>query len=425
MVFRDITAALKKNKDQEQPLVVALDVGTEYVKALIGQVTDKGLEVIGVGRQHQSLSDMHSGAVADIAGVVENCEAALLKAEEMAGVSGRDSVLGIAGELVRGGTTTIKYRREDPNEPLEIEELENIMEQIRSRAAERTRAELAWESGNPDLEVRLVNSALVGIEIDGTKVTNPVGFQGGDVSIQLFTAFAPLIHTGALERVSAEVDLNLISLSAEPYAVARSVTKSEADNSFSAICIDVGGGTTDIAVINDGGVVGTKMFGIGGRAFTKTIATELDLNFPEAENLKLQLSQENDLLSEQKDEASVAIDKTLEVWLDGVELALSEFTSLDHLPKRILLCGGGASLKPLIGILEEQDWYKELPFTRRPTVELISPNQVIDIKDATGEVTDHTLITALGLLRVGYDTILGSEGRTNKIKEKFNKILST
>jgi len=39
-------------------------------------------------------------------------------------------------------------------------------------------------------------------------------------------------------------------------------------------------------------------------------------------------------------------------------------------------------------------------------------------------VTDHTLITALGLLRVGYDTIIGSDGKTNKLKEKFNKILS-
>jgi cell division protein FtsA len=422
MVFRDITAALRKNKDQEQPLVVALDVGTEYVKALIGQVTDDGLEVIGVGRQRQSLSDMHSGAIADIAGVVENCESALLKAEEMAGVSGRDSVLGIAGELVRGGTTTIKYRREDPNEPLEINELENIMEQIRSRAAERTRAELAWESGNPDLEVRLVNSALVGIEIDGTKVTNPVGFQGGDVAIQLFTAFAPLIHIGALERVSAEVDLNLISLSAEPYAVARSVTKSEADNSFSAICIDVGGGTTDIAVINDGGVVGTKMFGIGGRAFTSSVAQEFDIDFDRAEAMKLR---SNNVTDPDDDEQRVldTLEATLDVWVDGVILALEEFDELEHLPQRILLCGGGSGLNQLVERLEESGWYEELPFAKQPSVDHISPQQVVGVSDATGNVADYTFITAMGLLKIGSDT-LNVSGASETWKDRVNRVLS-
>ncbi len=51
--------------------------------------------------------------------------------------------------------------------------------------------------------------------------------------------------------------------------------------------MDVGGGTTDIAVINEGGVQGTKMFGIGGRAFTKGIERDMDVNFEEAEKLKI------------------------------------------------------------------------------------------------------------------------------------------
>ena len=420
-MLSNLKTALENRKAPQQQLVVALDVGTEYVKALIGRVEDNRIEIIGVGRQHQQLSDMHSGAIADIAGVVDNCEAAMTKAEEMAEVSGRDSVLGIAGELVRGGTTTIKYRRSDPNQPLEIEELEDIMEQIRTRAAERTRAELAWESGNPDLEVRLVNSALVSIEIDGTKVTNPIGFQGGDVAIQLFTAFAPLIHTGALERVSAEIDLNLVSLSAEPYAVARSVTKSEADSSFSAICIDVGGGTTDIAVVSDGGVVGTKMFGIGGRAFTNSVAHEFDIDFDRAEAMKLRSNNVHDPDDEEQ-RVLDTLEATLDVWIDGVILALEEFDDLEHLPNRILLCGGGSSLKQLVERLGESDWYEELPFAKRPSVDHISPEQVVDVSDATGTVKDHTFITAMGLLKIGYDTIQVAGAKENW-KDRINAIL--
>ncbi|HIA91965.1 TPA: hypothetical protein EYO12_02505 [Candidatus Saccharibacteria bacterium] len=420
-MLNKVKSVVGKKTEDTHEYIVALDVGTEFVKALIGKVEDDRIEVVGVGRQHQKLSDMHSGAIADIAGVVENCEKALQKAEDMAEASPRSAVLGLAGELVKGGTTTIKYRRKDAKTALEIEELEGIMQKIRDRAAARTRAQLAWESGNKELEIRLVNSALVNVNVDGYKVTNPIGFQGGDVAIQLFTAFAPMVHIGALERVSDELDLALLSLSAEPYAVARSVTKSEADNNFSAILIDVGGGTTDIAVVNDGGVEGTKMFGIGGRSFTNAIAHEFDIDFEKAEAMKLRSNQVEEK-SKTANRVNEALEQVLDVWIDGVVLALSEFDSLDHLPPRVLLCGGGAGLKPLLKRLNSQDWHNDLPFTRQPVVKLINPDEVTDVVDATGQVKDHTMITAMGLLKIGYDTLQTTD--TNQTwRDKLNALL--
>lgn len=417
-----VTGKLPVGSGSER-LLVGLDIGTEYVKALIAKVDGEELEVIGVGRSHQRLSDMQSGAISDIAGVVANCEKALTKAENMAGVSARQAVIGIAGELVKGLTTTIKYRRPNPEKSLDVAEIELIIDRAQARTLERAQKQLELEMGKKGVEVKLVNSAIVSIHIDTYKVSNPIGFQGKEVILQLYTAFAPMVHIGALERTAAELDLDLIAVAAEPFAVSRSVIGADTASTLTAILIDCGGGTTDIAVVDDGGVQGTKMFGIGGRAFTKAIANELDIDFASAEEVKIDLGK-NTLNGADKAKALKAIDRTLAVWLDGVELALSEFTNVDHLPNRILLCGGGASLAALSTALKEQTWYKELPFTRRPTVELIEPDQVIDIDDATGKVTDHTLITALGLLRVGYDTMIGSEGRTNRLKEKFNKILS-
>lgn len=403
--------------------LVALDIGTEFAKALIAKVKGDELEVIGVGRASQSLSDMQSGAIADITGVVANCEKALATAEEMAGISPRQAIIGIAGELVKGLTTTVKYRRPNPEKALDTAEIELIIDRAQGRTLERAKQQLELETGKKDVEVKLVNSAIVSIHIDTYKVSNPIGFQGKEVVIQLYTAFAPMVHIGALERTANQLDLELMAVAAEPFAVSRSVIGTDAASNFTAILIDVGGGTTDIAVVDDGGVQGTRMFGIGGRAFTKSIATELDTSYEKAEQAKLSLKN-GDLSAGEKTKILKAIDKTLRVWLDGVELALSEFTNIDHLPHRILLCGGGASLASLVTALKEENWYKDLPFTRKPTIELIDPEQAVDINDATGHVTDHTLITALGLLRVGYDTIQGSEGRTSRLKEKFNKILS-
>lgn len=421
----EVNAKVGKQGASDEQYVVALDIGTEYVKALIGRVLPdgSGAEIIGVGRKHQALSDMQAGAIADIGRVVENCDKALAQAEEQAGVSARTAVLGIAGELVKGMTTTVRVTRKDAEKALDLQEVERIIKLVQSRAEAKAKQQLAWELGGKEVEVRLVNSALVGIEIDGYKVTSPVGFQGRDVVVQLYTAFAPLIHIGALERTAQQLDLDLLAVAAEPFAVSRSVIGDDTSASMSAILMDIGGGTTDIAVINDGGVQGTKMFGIGGRAYTRGVERELNVEFDQAEELKVGLA--TDSVPPSKIAAvEGALNKTLEVWISGVELALGEFNKLDHLPHRVLLCGGGSSLDILMEKLEDSDWYTHLPFTRKPTVQHIHPEQVVGIVDKTGQVADHTFITAMGLMRVGMDTLQFATSPQNAtVREKLDRML--
>lgn len=411
----------KKPGTPKRELLVSIDIGTEYVKALIAEMRDDKLEIIGVGRKHQEMSDMHSGAIADIAGVVQNCEAALSEAEDQAGVQAKNVVIGMAGELVKGVTNTIRYRRPQPDKALDVTEMEFIIEKVQERAQVKAQAQIALETGNEDVDVKLVNSALVSIHIDGYKVSNPIGFQGRDVAVQIYTAFAPMVHIGALEKVADELALDLIAVAAEPFAVSRSVLGTDADSNFTAILADVGGGTTDIAVVNDGGVEGTQMFGIGGRSFTKTIAADMELSYPDAEKLKVNMDNKS-IKPTVMNKLDKAIDKTLEVWLAGVGLALSEFDNVDHLPNRILLCGGGASLGKLVEALNTSDWYEDLPFTKRPSVQHIKPSDVVGIVDKTGDVDDHTMITAMGLLRVGYDTMIVSQGDSS-LTDKVNKLL--
>lgn len=420
------TAAMSRTKRTKSigQYIVGLDIGTEFVKALIARVDDDELVVIGVGRQHQGLTDMQSGAVADIGAVVRNCDAALTEAEQQAGVSVRTAVIGIAGELVKGTTTTVRVRRKDPKKQLDIAETEQIIGLVQKRAQDRAKQQLAWELGGKDVEIKLVNSALVKIDIDGYPVTNPVGFQGKEVIVQLYTAFAPLIHIGALERVAQELDLDLVAVAAEPFAVARSVTGNDTDANMDAVLIDVGGGTTDIAVVHEGGVQGTQMFGIGGRAFTHSIERELSVNFGQAEELKLAYSA-GQVSPHKANTIKHALDKTLDVWINGIELALSEFNTVEHLPYQLLLCGGGSSLDMLIERLEQSLWYRELPFTKKPTVKRINPHEVIGISDNTNRVKDHTFITAMGLLRVGLDTLQMQDNSRpeGSIKQRLDKML--
>jgi cell division protein FtsA len=191
---------------------------------------------------------------------------------------------------------------------------------------------------------------------------------------------------------------------------------------LSAILMDVGGGTTDIAVINEGGVQGTKMFGIGGRAYTRAVERDLGVEFDQAEELKVGLST-NKAPVNKRPAVEAALAKTADVWIGGIELALSEFNKLDHLPHRMFLCGGGSSLDILMERLQGAEWYRSLPFTRKPSVHHIRPNQVAGITDRTGDVNDHTFITAMGLLRVGMDTMQFADNG-GSIRDKIDKMLS-
>ena len=417
--------AKNAKKQEEAQYIVGLDIGTEFVKALIARVDDDKLEIVGVGRAHQDLTDMQAGAIADIASVVENCDKALNQAEQQAGVSVRTAVIGIAGELVKGTTTTVRVSRKNADKPLDLVEVERIIKLVQGRAEQKAKQQLAWELGGKEVEVRLVNSALVGMEIDGYKVTSPIGFQGKDVVVQLYTAFAPLIHIGALERTAQQLDLDLLAVAAEPFAVSRSVIGDDTSASMNAILMDIGGGTTDIAVITDGGVQGTKMFGIGGRAYTRSVERELNVEFETAEQLKVGLG-DGRVPTQKRGAVEGALNKTLDVWMSGVELALGEFEKLDHLPHQLLLCGGGSSLDLLLDRLNESNWYTKLPFTRKPVIQHIQPDEVVGIVDKTGDVADHTFITAMGLLRVGLDTLqFASDSGSGSIREKIDRILRT
>ena len=395
----------KKLRDR---YAIALDVGTEFVKALVFRVDEKtegdlnGV-VVGVGRQRQGLSDMQGGTVTDIPAVAANCRAALERAFNMAGVEADQVVIGIAGELVKGVTSTIHYERAKHEQKISVNEVREIIKKVQSKAVTSAHSQIAWETGRSEIDVRLVNAAVTDVRVDGYRVTNPIGFQGKDVSISVFNAFAPLVHISSLETIADELDLNLLGITAEPYAVARAVAGGEATE-FSAIFIDVGGGTTDIAVVRSGGVDGTKMFALGGRAFTKRIAEQMDLPFAAAEELKINYAHG---LTDLKTSTIIkdVLKNDFSVWLGGVELTLSEFPNIDLLPSKILICGGGSMLPEIKTALESADWIKRLPFARRPRVSFIQPDSVSKIIDQTGMLVDSADITPMALASLGLDLV--------------------
>jgi cell division protein FtsA len=410
---------LFNKKNNTSNYAISLDIGTESVKTLMFEVRDGKGYVKGVGKQRQRLSDMQGGTVTDIQGVIQNCEKALERAAEQAGILPEQVVIGIAGELVKGATTTVRYTRDHPKTKIEMTELKEIINRVQKRAFDRARQILACETGQEAVDVRLVNAAIVDVTIDGYKVTNPLGFQGKEIQIGIYNCFAPFVHLGALQTIAEDLGLDLISVTAEPYAVARCMGSEESTES-SAIFVDIGGGTSDIAVVRNGGVEGTKMFALGGRAFTKRISAVTGENFPTAEDLKLKYSKK-ETSKEDTEIIKRALESDCQVWLSGVELTLGEFSNVDLLPSRILLCGGGSNLPEISEILKTDDWRQSLPFAKKPAVHHLMPKDVTNIIDETGELTNPADVTPMALANIALDLV----GEETLMEGILNRVVSS
>jgi cell division protein FtsA len=375
--------------------LLALDIGTEYAKALVFETGPDGRALVtGVGRKRQGLSHMQSGTVADISAVVVNCREALDAAETMAGRTAPKVVVGIAGELVKGFTTTRSVERKRPDSAVTHSELERLLEEVEADASAEAQRTITWETGLPNVDVRLVHASVAGAAVDGYAVTNPVGFQGRHLRVSVFNAYAPLVHLGALESVVEQLGLQLIKVVAEPYAVARSISGEQVGQS-GALFIDVGGGTTDVALVRNGSVEGTRMFALGGRAFTKSLADRLDTSFEEAERTKIDHALGKEVRD--ADEVAEIVGEDVAVWAAGIELVLEEFGKEGLLPGRIELCGGGAALPEIRAALEAPGFAVGLPFARRPLVSMMAPESVSEVGDATGLLVDQQDVTPMAL----------------------------
>lgn len=382
--------------EDSRPVFTALDIGTAYAKAMIIEVQDDVGVVLGVGRHQQSYSHMSDGIVTDIPGVITNCNEALIKAEQSAGgIIAPATVIGIAGELVKGSSITMTKQRQQPTKPITPEELESVISSAQQKLLKMARDRIAAETGYQNIEVRLTNAAVISVRIDGQVVSNPIGFRGRHFTLTLFSAFAPLMQLGALETVAQGLDLTLMTIVAEPYALARCLsTNASADSG--AIFIDIGGGTTDIALVRQGGIEETRMFALGGRTFTRRLAASKGLSVKEAEKLKLSYSS-GGVKGSQRDEIQSIFASEVQTWMDSVELLIDELAKGDLLPPAIYTVGGGSALPDLRQRLEDFPWTERLPFSRKPIIETIQPGMVTSIADPNNLLKNAQDITPMAL----------------------------
>lgn len=405
---------LRKKSKIKEDYLLALDIGTEFVKALILKAekdSDKTDEekkqgiVIGYGRERQSAGNMLAGAVADIDGVVSTCKKAIEAAYHLAQVRPKRVVIGVAGEFIKGATTNFVCQRSEPKKDIDLAEIQNIVQNIQHKAFNKMRRQLAWETCRPEIEIKPINALLTEIKIDGYKVTNPLGFKGNEIFLSVFNIYAPLVHLRALESIASKLDLELLSIAAESYAL----TKSSGFNPMSgAIFIDIGGGTTDIALVRQGKIEGIKSLSLAGRSFSNRLAQSLNLGFEEAEELKIRHAHKEISQNVQRKVRDI-LKRDVKIWLNGVELVLEEFSQEEPFPSLILLCGGGSLLPDIKNILSRESvkkkWLDKFSFNHPLQVNFIRSKHINNIIDKTNTLKGSEIITPLALAGLALEIV--------------------
>ncbi len=385
----------QKHKPDYYQHFTVLDIGSEFVKVLILTRQGSDAMVLGVAKEPQAPASIENGAIVELDRVIEASNRALETAEDMAGVIPGLATVGLAGELVKGFSSSVAYPRERPDSRVKESELRNMLQLVQRRALHEAEHLLELERAYGNLEARLIQSNITRVRIDGYPVANPIGYEGRHMDLTVFNTFAPLMQVGAVETVARDLDLDLVSMVSQPYAVARACAGDDAWDE-GGIFIDMGGATTNVALLREGAVEGTRMFNLGGQALTRRIAGEFGLSFQDAEARKLRHS-EGVLSPAERQRISGLLTGDVEVMLQGLHLSLVELARDEVLPANLYI-SGGASLLPEMGReLVKPAWREGLSFIREPDVRRLGPADVRNVIDATGLLQGPQDVTPLSL----------------------------
>jgi len=258
-------------KGTRNTVITGLDVGTTKVCAIIAEATSVGgLDVIGIGTSPSR--GLRKGVVVNIDSTVEAIKKAVQEAEQMAGVEVGSVYAGVSGGHIRGvnsrGVVAVSGKSKE------------VSRADLARALEAARA----ISVPPDREIiHVLPQSYVVDDQDGVK--EPLGMSGVrlEVEVHIVTAAVTSVHN--VIRSVNRAGLTVHDVVLEPLAASEAILSSD-EKELGVLLIDLGGGTTDVALFRDGAIWHTGVLALGGDHITNDIAVGLRTPTAEAESLK-------------------------------------------------------------------------------------------------------------------------------------------
>ncbi|MBU0609622.1 MAG: cell division protein FtsA [Armatimonadetes bacterium] len=251
-------------------LLVGLDIGTTKICTVVARPAESGLEIIGVGL-HPS-TGLKRGIVVDRQMTIDSVRQSVLQAERMAGVEIRGAYVGISGDHIASTNVTGRVHT-GPRQEVEPEDIEKAVQSAR-------------DSVTLPSDRQIIHTVVRDFAVDGQQgVARPLGMSGRrlDVEVHVVTGMGSIITN--LERCVEEAGVAVQAQVLEPLATSLAVL-TEAERDLGVILVDIGGGTTDIAVFLDNAIYHTSAIPVAGNQITRDLAKLLRVSMEEAESIK-------------------------------------------------------------------------------------------------------------------------------------------
>jgi cell division protein FtsA len=385
----------KKNKKQEMPqFVVGLDIGTTKIAAIIGQRDSEGkIRVLGYGKGEST--GVQHGLVINVKKTIEGIIFAVHSAEKRAELNIEEVYVGVAGRHVRSKEFKYNFlRRNGKYNIIEEGEIEKVIDDLSNISVD-----------DRETIITVIPQRFVVDERHTT--TDPVGEMGERIEGYFQIVTSDKYEIEKIIKSVNESDLQVKEITLEPIASSLSCLTEE-EKKHGVVMVDIGGGTSDVAIYYNGKLVFTKVIPIGGQIITKDIATICRITEEQAEQIKIKYGScvpEKSNISNmitiphfagqpitisEENLAKIIQSRVQRDIIEKVKLAIDESGYKDHIFRGVILTGGGSLLKNI----------KELcQYVIQRPIRLAMPD--IGFSGLPSELRNPVFSTSLGLLKYG------------------------
>ncbi|HEY9220555.1 MAG TPA: cell division protein FtsA [Lutibacter sp.] len=386
---------------EHDDISVGLDIGTTKIVAMIGRRNEYGkIELLGIGKA-KSLG-VHRGVVNNITQTIQSIQKAVDEAIAVSGIKITETVVGIAGQHIRSLQHSDYITRPNSEEVISEEDLEKLEKQV---------YKLVMLPGE-----EIIHVLPQEFKVDGQgEITQPVGMYGGRLEANFHVVVGQISSIRNVGRCIKSAGLNLAGITLEPLASAEAVLSAEEKEAGVAL-IDIGGGTTDLAIFKNGIIRHTAVIPYGGNVITEDIKEGCSIIEKQAELLKTKFgsawpgeNKDNEIVSipglRGRDPKEITLKNLSKIIharvVEIIEQVYLEIKNYGHEePKKkliagIVLTGGGAELKHIKQLVE---------YITGMDTRIGYPNENL-AGDSDESLSSPQYATAVGLLMNGLNKI--------------------
>jgi cell division protein FtsA len=331
-------------------LIFAMDIGTRSIVGLVCYPDDNKIKILESEIAYHPQRDMLDGQIHNIEGVVNTARAVKEALEKKLGISLKSVAIAAAGRALKT-CRSLAERNIEPGRKPKKEEISSLELEAVEKAQEILIIEDETDSADAYFCVGFTTAAYY---LDDYPISSLIGQKGRKMGVEVLATFLPRVVVDSLLTVVEELGLSVSNLTLEPIA-ALNVTIPKEYRSLNLALVDVGAGTSDIAITHKGSVVGYAMVPLAGDEVTEQIAETFLLDFNTAEKVKLMLSQKKGKVSFKDiigNSHNLREEEILNVMEPAVEKIASEIASVikkyNQGPTRAVFCIGGGSHTPFL-----------------------------------------------------------------------------